>query len=144
MRISDWSSDVCSSDLRPPRSTPPRPHSRSRRNNQRRRAAASNPIPPSISRLAPSRHAGLVPASNPPRAVAFEARWTPEHVRGDGRAEPVLQPNAWSSNLASRNPPRSEEHTSELQSLMRTPYAVLCLTKKKRHKPTKDTIIHNA
>src|SRR3546814_6498873 len=26
---------------------------------------------------------------------------------------------------------RSEEHTSELQSLMRTSYAVLCLTKKK-------------
>src|SRR3546814_6472991 len=27
---------------------------------------------------------------------------------------------------------RSEEHTSELQSLMRISYAVLCLTKKKR------------
>src|SRR3546814_9176069 len=29
---------------------------------------------------------------------------------------------------------RSEEHTSELQSLMRISYAVLCLKKKKRHK----------
>src|SRR3546814_9353037 len=28
---------------------------------------------------------------------------------------------------------RSEEHTSELQSLMRTSYAVFCLTKKKRY-----------
>src|SRR3546814_3908416 len=28
---------------------------------------------------------------------------------------------------------RSEEHTSELQSLMRTSYAVFCLTKKKTH-----------
>src|SRR3546814_5290422 len=27
---------------------------------------------------------------------------------------------------------RSEEHTSELQSLMRTPYAVFCLKKKKK------------
>src|SRR3546814_6300178 len=27
---------------------------------------------------------------------------------------------------------RSEEHTSELQSLMRNPYAVFCLTKKKK------------
>src|SRR3546814_7688873 len=27
---------------------------------------------------------------------------------------------------------RSEEHTSELQSLMRSPYAVLCLKKKKK------------
>src|SRR3546814_5331610 len=29
---------------------------------------------------------------------------------------------------------RSEEHTSELQSLMRTSYAVFCLKKKKNHK----------
>src|SRR3546814_7226923 len=33
--------------------------------------------------------------------------------------------------------PRSEEHTSELQSLMRTSYAVFCLKKKKKaHKKT--------
>src|SRR3546814_1609890 len=31
---------------------------------------------------------------------------------------------------------RSEEHTSELQSLMRISYAVLCLKKKKKTKPT--------
>src|SRR3546814_8644691 len=31
---------------------------------------------------------------------------------------------------------RSEEHTSELQSLMRTSYAVFCLTKKTRNKLT--------
>src|SRR3546814_5545386 len=30
---------------------------------------------------------------------------------------------------------RSEEHTSELQSLMRISYAVFCLTKKKQNKP---------
>src|SRR3546814_3503818 len=29
--------------------------------------------------------------------------------------------------------PRSEEHTSELQSLMRSSYAVFCLKKKKTH-----------
>src|SRR3546814_6051339 len=47
---------------------------------------------------------------------------------------------------ASRNPDaatryrrRSEEHTSELQSLMRNSYAVFCLTKKKTIEPTKDT-----
>src|SRR3546814_8920111 len=34
---------------------------------------------------------------------------------------------------------RSEEHTSELQSLMRISYAVFCL-KKKHKKKTKDTI----
>src|SRR3546814_1762738 len=32
-----------------------------------------------------------------------------------------------------RHPPRSEEHTSELQSLMRISYAVFCLKKKKQH-----------
>src|SRR3546814_5950098 len=36
----------------------------------------------------------------------------------------------WSSNLS----PRSEEHTSELQSLMRISYAVFCLKKKNTNK----------
>src|SRR3546814_7805045 len=31
---------------------------------------------------------------------------------------------------------RSEEHTSELQSLMRTSYAVFCLKKKTKHRTT--------
>src|SRR3546814_5813184 len=35
---------------------------------------------------------------------------------------------------ATRGTFRSEEHTSELQSLMRISYAVFCLKKKKRHK----------
>src|SRR3546814_11067261 len=34
---------------------------------------------------------------------------------------------------------RSEEHTSELQSLMRISYAVFCLKKKKKTKPTRNT-----
>src|SRR3546814_9706714 len=34
----------------------------------------------------------------------------------------------------SPRPGRSEEHTSELQSLMRISYAVFCLKKKKRHR----------
>src|SRR3546814_12704026 len=34
---------------------------------------------------------------------------------------------------------RSEEHTSELQSLMRISYAVFCLKKKKKQKTTKPT-----
>src|SRR3546814_1400382 len=35
------------------------------------------------------------------------------------------------SGAAVRHPQRSEEHTSELQSLMRISYAVFCLKKKK-------------
>src|SRR3546814_3252367 len=34
---------------------------------------------------------------------------------------------------------RSEEHTSELQSLMRISYAVFCLTKKKKYNTTQRT-----
>src|SRR3546814_2142803 len=37
--------------------------------------------------------------------------------------------------------PRSEEHTSELQSLMRISYAVFCLKKKNKNNPR--TQIHN-
>src|SRR3546814_8016623 len=41
---------------------------------------------------------------------------------------------------------RSEEHTSELQSLMRISYAVFCLTTKKTtsqpHKQLLDTLLH--
>src|SRR3546814_7361554 len=38
---------------------------------------------------------------------------------------------------------RSEEHTSELQSLMRISYAVFCLKKKKNNKPQKYTYKDN-
>src|SRR3546814_7602883 len=38
---------------------------------------------------------------------------------------------------------RSEEHTSELQSLMRISYAVFCLKKKKKHQNTHKTITIN-
>src|SRR3546814_3126704 len=38
---------------------------------------------------------------------------------------------------------RSEEHTSELQSLMRISYAVFCLKKKKHHVKTKLFTMHH-
>src|SRR3546814_8465415 len=37
---------------------------------------------------------------------------------------------------------RSEEHTSELQSLMRISYAVFCLKKKNKHKKKLTTTVH--
>src|SRR3546814_1392996 len=40
------------------------------------------------------------------------------------------------------NHKRSEEHTSELQSLMRTSYAVFCLKKKKHDKTKKNSKQH--
>src|SRR3546814_7886095 len=44
---------------------------------------------------------------------------------------------AWSGRAGRRA--RSEEHTSELQSLMRISYAVFCLKKKKKEKQTNNT-----
>src|SRR3546814_5590163 len=45
--------------------------------------------------------------------------------------KPLWHVKATSTTSGSR---RSEEHTSELQSLMRISYAVFCLKKKKKHK----------
>src|SRR3546814_6989865 len=44
----------------------------------------------------------------------------------------ATKPTVWPS----RRPQRSEEHTTELQSLMRIPYDVFCLKKKKQHTHT--------
>src|SRR3546814_1048440 len=48
---------------------------------------------------------------------------------------PTVRPS--SSNVG-----RSEEHTSELQSLMRISYAVFCLKKKNTKQPTSSNHIH--
>src|SRR3546814_1277613 len=49
-----------------------------------------------------------------------------------GSSGPVSEPARETRRAATnrRNQARSEEHTSELQSLMRSSYAVLCLKKK--------------
>src|SRR3546814_6460952 len=50
----------------------------------------------------------------------------------------IVRPRGW--HLDEKHV-RSEEHTSELQSLMRISYAVFCLKKKKRQKNHTQTII---
>src|SRR3546814_8470227 len=52
----------------------------------------------------------------------------------DDREAGVLR--ARDGGKRSHDAPRSEEHTSELQSLMRISYAVFCLQKKKKHTNT--------
>src|SRR3546814_4766098 len=59
--------------------------------------------------------------------------------RGEGRAHPgdarmnrACARREHSGNFDARLSQRSEEHTSELQSLMRISYAVFCLKKKKQ------------
>src|SRR3546814_3537965 len=58
-----------------------------------------------------------------------------EQPRGLARALPHAQESTH-AQLAHR----SEEHTSELQSLMRISYAVFCLKKKKKKKPNTKTL----
>src|SRR3546814_3231137 len=107
MRISDWSSDVCSSDL-------PVDHDK---------------IGAGI--LAGFEHGGQAHRLNRRHggrvelAHVFPERGRRLRVQVDDR-----------SDLAGL---RSEEHTSELQSLMRISYAVFCL--KKKHKLTHTQIL---
>src|SRR3546814_7729986 len=60
-------------------------------------------------------------------------------------AQPALLPSTITSLQATSTPDemlarsRSEEHTSELQSLMRISYAVFCLKKKKHEATMRDT-----
>src|SRR3546814_5968156 len=107
MRISDWSSDVCSSDLlvrRRERRAFVERHDdiRAKRPLHRHRAFRRQQVPRAVE-MAAKRHALL--------AHLGEFRQA-HHLIAAGR---------------------SEEHTSELQSLMRISYAVFCLTKKHNH-----------
>src|SRR3546814_9238316 len=95
MRISDWSSDVCSSDL-------------------------SSVV--QLVRIA------FVYVLAPLAASAERA----------DRAQ-VADIYAYATRLIAAIALRSEEHTSELQSLMRISYAVFCLKKKKNKVKKKET-----
>src|SRR3546814_2347514 len=141
MRISDWSSDVCSSDLPPPQQAPSVPATPAPQPNANWR---DRPVSPgewsyqqdgsgsaaqyvnmsrttdlfircdkSLRRIQIAR-AGSVSANGAQMIVRTsfgDALWPARNVTGSP------------SYVAAR----SEEHTSELQSLMRISYAVFCL-----------------
>src|SRR3546814_5216254 len=114
MRISDWSSDVCSSDLTPFTCTLP-PFIFSRPG-----------LPMKASPRLFAAFAAIFAFLLPLAALAQERGLEIEIVGGKASA----LPNAVV-------PMRLEEHTSELQSLMRNSYAVFCLKTKNRHTETK-------
>src|SRR3546814_4225040 len=95
MRISDWSSDVCSSDLR-------------------------------LDIIAKG-DVRFVKAQKTPKLQ--QRRCILDRIHPRARQAEINGRNPISTEPGSR---RSEEHTSELQSLMRISYAVFCL-KKKNH-----------
>src|SRR3546814_9135743 len=67
-----------------------------------------------------------------PRQMSFVFADSPS---GDGKEEPS-DVSARRNFLLQKAKRRSEEHTSELQSLMRTSYAVFCLKKKNKKNKT--------
>src|SRR3546814_2713122 len=73
-----------------------------------------------------------LPRTSPPRPAATHCSRPAPH-RAASTCWSTMP--VWSS--AAGLPIRSEEHTSELQSLMRNSYAVFCLKKKKTTQQTK-------
>src|SRR3546814_4601275 len=139
MRISDWSSDVCSSDLglivRP------------------RTPGAVVKVDTSSASLSADGGFDVIAVLGERELVlgsvslslGLSAEATGLSISDDSlfglplAGSVTLVPNGLESvtvEAAVEVSPRSEEHTSELQSLMRTPYAVFCL--KQKTNSTKD------
>src|SRR3546814_1356975 len=114
MRISDWSSDVCSSDL--PELGPKGAYGIPLI-GQRAVAVDTKFVPLG----APLYLSTQLPASSTPLRRLVFAQDTGAAIKGAARIDYY-----WGFGDE-----RSEEHTSELQSLMRISYAVFCLKKKK-------------
>src|SRR3546814_5188921 len=120
MRISDWSSDVCSSDLVEP-------------GEVGGEEAEVGQVWPRHACEGELRGLPLADVQHPVRRRAVAVRAARHH------ADPLWlrarqQPEIAATAVGALE--RSEEHTSELQSLMRISYAVFCLKKKtKKDKP---------
>src|SRR3546814_3977983 len=136
MRISDWSSDVCSSDRdyhikrytddrhtsRSPLDQSTQPTFRHGEASAWRRYPVQGPGPHGYRGILHFRRLGSrsrweVPGSS----------WSAAHHQIERASGSLVRE---SSGRRYRKPDRSEEHTSELQSLMRISYAVFCLKKK--------------
>src|SRR3546814_9981305 len=109
MRISDWSSDVCSSDLQ---------HGL----DELRTVSDAQAIQGFSARV------GAGDARGEPRPRL------PQQLQGHPLRARDAERNGGALRVRMLRHERSEEHTSELQSLMRISYAVFCLKKKKKHK----------
>src|SRR3546814_5471924 len=119
MRISDWSSDVCSSDLLG-RDTVTAQHVPGDARDVQRLAAVVALYERDRLR---NKNALVHPAADAKRGLQSERDFA-EHV-GELDLDQLVR-----GQRPAELPPierRSEEHTSELQSLMRISYAVFCL-----------------
>src|SRR3546814_3719052 len=118
MRISDWSSDVCSSDLL-----------QFSHGRWHRRDSQSAPFEVVARKLLQVVFADLQPLDQPGVRVAhtLDLLALDAEYAGDDRIAAFLRYEEIGHDGVLL---RSEEHTSELQSLMRSSYAVFCLNKK--------------
>src|SRR3546814_8257162 len=82
--------------------------------------------------------AGKYPIYDDEGARMFPGRWnttnSPMLYSSEHYATALLEKLAHFNGVLPDNQHRSEEHTSELQSLMRISYAVFCLKKKSKRK----------
>src|SRR3546814_10693983 len=118
MRISDWSSDVCFSDLAAIEGTD----------------LASKPLEEIVHHAEGSGNKGLF--NNAAQAWNHAFYWeslSPAKTEPTGDLLAAIERAFGSLDDLTKKlkETRSEEHTSELQSLMRISYAVFCLKKKK-------------
>src|SRR3546814_8395943 len=129
MRISDWSSDVCSSDL-------PLAGSYYVESLTAALVAEARKLIGEVEELG-----GMTRAveSGMPK-LRIEESAARRQARIDRGEEVIVGVNRYRAGedepveiLDIDNAARSEEHTSELKSLMRRSYAVFCLKKKKTH-----------
>src|SRR3546814_3694071 len=116
MRISDWSSDVCSSDLVAPEDFAVALEVVAAVGGEEEGAALPVEAGDSVPRQARLVVVHEVQVVVEEQQRRHRPRLDDDRALADLGACPVLE--------------RSEEHTSELQSLMRSSYAVFCLKKK--------------
>src|SRR3546814_7152078 len=119
MRVSDWSSDVCSSDLYVAAV-------------YREKASGARADRPELLRMIADLQPGEVVIAEKidriSRLPLTEAEQLVETIRARGARLAIPGVLDLSDLAADADGIRSEEHTSELQSLMRTSYAVLMFT----------------
>src|SRR3546814_1532706 len=149
MRISDWSSDVCSSDLPGSRRTPAGWRSPATiaacRSLEGTKPSSSNPLCPS--QCPPGRERLLCFCNSQAKPLSVRHVAINHRIRELRHGHSICRANRRICRRGRLSGPqgrpfghrRSEEHTSELQSLMRNSYAVFCL--KKKTKTTIGTLI---
>src|SRR3546814_9767854 len=120
MRISDWSSDVCSSDLPSLAAC-----ARQTRYTWSSTRSWTSHAGPANNGSVPARLNPLEPVDQGDEVLGWQLRQALDRSANDFR---FVGP----ATARRHRHQRSEEHTSELQSLMRISYAVFCLKKQKK------------